>query len=176
MREQSAERAGVEPAPADGEEERIVGTLRQLRSRLAQVPGEDGRRLLAERDDALLPALAAHAHVLLLEVEVGQVERDRLGAAEAGRVDELDERAVAKAERPLALDAVDQLLHLVPSRRLRQALGPLRRQRRIGNAGGAESEAEQRADGCQLPCDRRRRKAIAGAAELRGVVDENANV
>ena len=66
------------------------------RPRLAQVAGDGVRRLLAERHDALLAALAAHAHELLLEVDVAEVEPDRLGAAQPGRVDELDERAVAQ--------------------------------------------------------------------------------
>jgi hypothetical protein len=44
----------------------------------------------------------ANVHVLLLEVDVGEVETDRLGATEAGGVDELDERAVPEGERPFA--------------------------------------------------------------------------
>ena len=72
--------------------------------RVAQVARDEVRRLLAERDDAVLAALAlAHVHALLLEVDVAEVEADRLGGAQPGRVDELDERAVAEPER--AVDA-----------------------------------------------------------------------
>ena len=70
------------------------------------------RRLLAERDDALLAALAAHVHDLAVEVDVAEVERDGLGAAEPGRVEELEERAVAERERRVALDDLEDLLDL----------------------------------------------------------------
>ena len=102
--EEAAKRARVEPSAAGGEEERVVGTARQLRSGLAQVPRHDVGRLFPERDDPLLAALAAHAHVLLLEVDVAQIEADRLGAPEPGGVDELDQRVVAQAERPVAVE------------------------------------------------------------------------
>ena len=46
----------------------------------------------------------AHVHELLLEVDVAQVEADRLRAAQARRVDELDERAVAEPERAVAVE------------------------------------------------------------------------
>ena len=101
--EEAAQRARVQPPAARGEEERVVRAARQLRPRLAQVAGDDVRRLLAERHDPLLAALAAHADELLLEVDVGEIEPDRLGAAQAGRVDELDECAVAEAERAVAV-------------------------------------------------------------------------
>ena len=105
VRREPAQRARVEPAAAGGEEDGVLGALRQLRPAVAEVERRAGSGLLAERDGALLAALAADVEELLLEVDVLEVEADRLGAPQAGRVDELDERAVAQAERPLAARA-----------------------------------------------------------------------
>ena len=80
------------------------------------------RRLLAERHRALLAALAADEHELLLEVDVAQVEPDRLRAPQAGRVDELEEGAVAQGEGLVALDQLEQPVDLLGLRRLGQAL------------------------------------------------------
>ena len=48
--------------------------------------------LFAERDDALLAALPADVDELLLEVDVGERQVDRLLRAQPGRVDELEQR------------------------------------------------------------------------------------
>ena len=97
---------GVEPPAARREEQRVLGAARELGPRLAEVAGDPVRGLLAERDDAVLRALAVpDVHVLLLEVDVAEVEPDGLGAAQPGRVDELDERAVAERERAVAARA-----------------------------------------------------------------------
>src|SRR5439155_9871161 len=92
VREESPERARVETAAAGGEEERVLGPARELRTRLPQVDGDAVRRLLAERHDPLLVALAADVDELLLEVDVGEVEVDGFLGAEPRRVDELHER------------------------------------------------------------------------------------
>src|SRR6059058_4776070 len=118
MRQQAPESARVEPAPARREEERVLGAARELRARLAEVDGDRMRGLLAERHHALLAALAAHVNELLVEVDVGQVEVDRLLRAEARRIDELDERAVAPPERILAVEGVELTVHLVRLRRV----------------------------------------------------------
>ena len=76
------------------------------------------RRLLAERDDALLAALSAHVHDLAVEVDVAEVERDGLGASEPRGVEELEERAVAQGERRVALDDLEDLLDLGRLRRV----------------------------------------------------------
>jgi hypothetical protein len=44
----------------------------------------------------------------LLEVDVAEIEADRLHAAQACGVDELDERTVAQGERPVALQPRQQ--------------------------------------------------------------------
>src|SRR5439155_8277846 len=102
MREEAAESARVEPPAARGEKERVLRAGGERRACVAQVPGEPHGRLLAERHDALLAALPLDADVLLLEVDIRQVELDRFAAAQARRVDELGERAVAQGERPVA--------------------------------------------------------------------------
>src|SRR5207244_13260318 len=115
--------------------------VRQLRPCVAQVAGEPPGRLLAEGHDPFLAALAANAHGLLLEVDVRDVEVDRLAAAQARRVDKLDKSAVAQGERPVALERGEHLLHLAGLRRDWQPAGPPRRQRRLGHALRAEREA-----------------------------------
>src|SRR5439155_9416352 len=100
--EKAAERARVEPPAARREEERVLRAGGERRARVAEVPGEPDGGLLAERHDALLAALSTHPDVLLLEVDVRQVEADGFAAAQARRVDELGERAVAQCQRPFA--------------------------------------------------------------------------
>ena len=148
----------------------------ELRPGVSEVAGEVVRGLLAERDDPLLAALAAHAHLLLLEVDVGQVEPDRLGAPQPRRVDELDERAVAQAEGPVAGERVDDRLDLLPLRCLGQALRPAWAERCVGNSRRAEREAEKGANGREPAGDRRRREAAACTAELGCVLGEHPDV
>jgi hypothetical protein len=49
---------------------------------------------------------------LLLEVDVREVEAHRLGAAQPGGVDELDERAVPQRDRPFSFERVEGALDL----------------------------------------------------------------
>jgi integrase len=113
MGDDAPQGARVEPASARREEERVIRAFRELRSGVAQVAAEPERRFLAQRDDALLATLAAaDVHELLLEVDVPEVEADRFRAAQARRVDELDERAVPQRNRPLALERRERLLDL----------------------------------------------------------------
>jgi hypothetical protein len=81
VRRDAAQRARVEATAARREEERVVGSLRQLGPRVAEVAREPVLRLLAERDDAVLATFApADVDELLLEVDVAEVEGDCLGA------------------------------------------------------------------------------------------------
>src|SRR5437868_6890218 len=95
MRDEAPERARVEPPSPRRQEERVLGPARELGSRFAQVAGEAIGGFLAQRNDPLLAALAAHPDELLLEVDVGEVEPDGLRASQSGRVDELEQGAVA---------------------------------------------------------------------------------
>ena len=78
------ERARVQAPAAGGDEERVLGAGDELRPAVAEVEPEPVGSLLAERDDPLLLALAADVDRLGVEVDVGEVEPDRLVAAQAG--------------------------------------------------------------------------------------------
>src|SRR5688572_9951843 len=83
-------------------------------------------RLVPERDDALLVALAEAAHGAVLEVDAAALEPDRLAHADATAVQELDERAVAQAPRRRAVGGVDQALDLAERERAGELLAPPR--------------------------------------------------
>ena len=145
--------------PRAGEEERVVRAAGELGPRVAEVAREPVRRLLAERDDALFAALAvADVDELLLEVDVSEVEADGFGAAEAGGVDELDERAVPDRDRAVALERLEQLLDLGGGRRVGQAPRAAGREACVGDALRPERMAEEGAHGGELARDRRRRE------------------
>src|SRR5215211_6975540 len=78
------QRARVQAAAARREKERLLGAARELGARLVHVAGEPVGGLLAERHRPFLAALAADMHELLVEVDVGEVEVDRLAAAQSG--------------------------------------------------------------------------------------------
>src|SRR5919202_1298896 len=99
MREQAAQRRGVEPASARGDEQCVLRAAHELRTCVAEIEREPVRCFLAEGNDALLPALAAYVQLLLLEVDVREIEIDRLAAAQARGVHELEQRAVSQRER-----------------------------------------------------------------------------
>src|SRR2546427_143798 len=86
MGEQAAQRARVEPSPARGDEEGVLRPPYEARAPVLEVTAQPVRSFLAQRNDALFVALALHAHCLLLEVDVSEIEPDRLRAAQAGRV------------------------------------------------------------------------------------------
>ncbi len=155
---------------------------RQRRTALAEVARHPERRLLAERDDALLAALAvAHVDELLLEVDVGEVEPDRLGAAQPGGVDELDERPVPQVDRLVAVERGELAVDVRLARRVREPAAAPRRDAGVGHACGAERMAEESPYRGELARDRGRREAARPAAgtrgaEVRGVLDEDADV
>ena len=83
MREHSAHRRGVEAPTTRGHEERVLSAVDERGARVLQVPRDAVRGLLAERNDAFLSTFAADSHVLLLEVDVAEVEADRLVTPQA---------------------------------------------------------------------------------------------
>src|SRR3954447_25691553 len=87
--------------------------------------GEDG--LAADRHEALLAALAAGAQDPGLEVDVADLERDRLRRAQPARVHELEQRPVAQGRRVRAARGGEQLRDLAAAQDLRQALALARR-------------------------------------------------
>ena len=141
MREQPAERARVEPASADREEERVARAASEVRTPVAEPAAEPPRGLLADRHEPLLAALATHVHLLPIEVDVGEIEPDGLRRAEATRVDELDERSVPERERVVAGEPVDRALDLAQARRLGQPARPPGCERGLGDVFGAEARS-----------------------------------
>src|SRR5215203_4396613 len=114
----------------------------------------------AERDDALLAALADAADEPPLEVDAALLEPDRLADAEAGAVEQLDERGVAERARRRAGGGVDQALRLGGGERPRQRPRPARqldRRRRVVRARAEQLlVAEERPNRGRAPGDRRR--------------------
>ena len=62
---------------------------------LRLVVAERELRVVADGNDALLPPLPAHLHLLRHEVEVGAVDPAQLRQAHPGRVEQLEDREVA---------------------------------------------------------------------------------
>ncbi len=115
---------------------------------------------------------------LLLEVDVAQVEPDRLRAPQSGRVHELDERLVAERKRAVTLERVDDLFDLALLRRVGQPARPPRCERTVGHPFRAECMAKKRPHRRQLPSDRRRGEPAARArtAELGHPVGEDSHI
>ena len=120
-------------------------------------------RLAPDRDDPLLAALAEHADHALVEVDAVLLEARRLGDAQAGAVEELDERGVrgarAASSRP----------------RHRSAARP-RRPRACAAAGGCVAAAAISAAGLspRTPISCRWPKKLRAAAVRRAsVADES---
>jgi len=133
-------------------------------------------RLLAERDVALLAALALDVDEFLLEVHVAQIEVDGLAAPQSRRVDELGQGAVAQSERTVSFEACKLSVDVVGLGSLWQPARLPRRERRLGHALWAEREAKQCSHGRELARDRCRSKLRAAATEVGGVIRERANV
>src|SRR5438477_268001 len=86
---------------------------------------------------------AVPEELLPVELDVREVEPDRLRAPQAGRVHELDEGAVPQGERPVAVERIKGGLDLRRLRRVRQAARPTWREGGIRNLGRAEREAQE---------------------------------
>src|SRR5207247_8235505 len=138
---------------ARGEEQSILGAAGQLRPSVLQIEPNPVRRFFAERDDALLVALAPDANCLLLEVDVSEIEVDGLAAAQAGRVDELQQSAVAQGERFVTTQPLENGVDLLGLERRRESSGAPGPNLAAGTPCGAKAGAEKPPNGCQLPRD-----------------------
>ena len=83
-----------------GDEQRLAGFAQQTGPRLDQIAVQPGRGARAERDHAILAALAlAHEHHQAREVDVVAAQIGQLGAPQAGAVEQFQHRPVAQALR-----------------------------------------------------------------------------
>src|SRR3954468_1175092 len=109
------------------EQPRLVVVADQLRAAAAEVGAERPRGGGADRHHPLLGALAAGAQDARFEVEVADLEVDRLGGAQAAGVHDLQQRAVAERGRLGALRLGEQLRDLVAREHLRELAALARR-------------------------------------------------
>ena len=138
-------------------------------------------RLLTERHGALLASLAADEDGLLLEVDVGKCEVDRLLGAEAGRIDELEKRSVPKRERIVALERFEKRVRLFRPWSVRKPAATPSREGEVGNATRTERRPDQRPHRRHLSRQRGLgqlpgRPAGAIRSELGGVFGEGTGV
>jgi hypothetical protein len=118
------ERAGPGQRPAARVEEELRPvTAIEVGATQREVAADGLGRRSSERDDPLLPALAEHADDPLVEVDAALLEPDGLGHAQAGAVQELDERAIPARARSRPVGGVDQPLRLGGRHHAREALG-----------------------------------------------------
>jgi hypothetical protein len=108
------------------EQLRLEPAAQQARAAALDVDARGLDRGLAHGHDTLLRPLAARAEHAGLEVEVAQVHPDGLRGAEAARIHELEQRAVAQRCRLGAVRLDQQLLHLGAVQDLRHALAAAR--------------------------------------------------
>ncbi len=127
----------------------------------AQIALDRPARLPAERHDPLLRALAVRADEAAADVDVAELEPDRLRGPQAAAVHDLEQRAVAKLDRIRAPRAVEQPRHLGLAEHVWE-LAALRRRvegrrRVVGDQLLAAQVAVERAQAGGLAADRRRR-------------------
>ena len=118
--------------------------------------GDPGR--LAERHDPLLGALAQDQDGVGREVDVTEAQAAELPDPDPGRVQELEDRPVAKADRVDRVGAGQQAVDLARLEHHRQTLGPAgdsqTRGRVVGHEPSARQEPEGRPQHRRLPGDR----------------------
>jgi hypothetical protein len=93
------------------EELRPVSAV-QIGTSAREVPAEGLDAFPPERDDPLLVALPDAPNEAAVEIDPAPLEPDGLADAQAGSVENLDERAVSQGTRCGAVGGIDQALHL----------------------------------------------------------------
>ena len=173
VRADAAQRARVEPASTRGDEERVLGAADELRSRLADVTGEPVRGLLAERDDALLAALAADVDGLLFVVDVHEVESN--GRVCSSPAEDSSSSARFRSPRspspwPRQERPTPPARGVTGSRRCRLGVNEPRARAPARARGGGTSGSTR------ASCRSSTARAVAGRAELCGIGGEHARV
>ena len=153
-----------------GHRAREAALALQLAAPALEVAAQRRRRLVAQRHDPHLAALAVHDELRLGRLHVPQTQRHELHAAQAAPVEQLQDDPVAQRERIRALGGRDQRVDVRHAEHARQAPAPARpgqAARRIGGEhaglGEVPREAAQRRE---LPRERGRR--VAAPSELGG--------
>ena len=173
-------------APAARVEEHRVAVGRAASPRAAQREATVGEirvqhasRAAADGHDAFLVALAEHAYDAVLEIEVAELEPDRLADADAGRVEHLEQRPVALGQRAAAGDRAEERLDLRFVERLRDPLRDARRVDLLARVGRQQplgrAEPVERPHRHERPRNRRRREqrvpvVVGERAEVADVV------
>src|SRR5829696_298340 len=137
------------------EQMRLGRALDERGAAALEVHAERPERRLADRDQALLRALAASAQNALLDVHVHQLQADRLGGAQSARVHQLEQRPIAERRRLGAARLRQQLLDLAAREDVRQLP---RAPRRAESRGGIRVEQPVAP---QVPVERAQAGALA---------------
>jgi hypothetical protein len=118
---QDQEDAGARERAALGVQEKL-GTVAAIEEGTAarEVALQRGGSVPAERHYALLAALADHPDEPFLEIDAALLEADRLGDAQAGAVEKLDQGAVAQCPGRRAVGRRDQAFRFARRQRRRQ--------------------------------------------------------
>jgi hypothetical protein len=114
------------PAVVD-EQVALLAQADHPRAPVLQVGADRGDRVAADGHEPLLRALAPRAQDPRVEVDVADLEVDRLARAQPARVHELEQRPVAQGRGVAAGRGGEQARHLVAGEDLRELLGLARR-------------------------------------------------
>src|SRR5438105_291348 len=124
---QNQEGAGAgERAALRVQEQFRTVALVEVRPPTREVAAEGLDGLAPDRNDALLRPFSDAADEPAVQVDRRALEADGFAHAEAGAVEQLDERAIAERPRRRTGRCVDQLLDFAGRERLRQGAATLR--------------------------------------------------
>ena len=172
---QDQERPGARERPAARVQEHLGAAARvEVRPAAGQVAAQRLGGGAPHRHGPLAVPLADHADDPVLEVDAASEEPDRLGHAQPGAVEQLDERLVAQGAGGGAGRRLDQALRLAGRERLRQRPRAARQRhagRRVVGAGAEQLQVAEEAAGRRVAAgDRRSGEAVR--PELRPVALE----
>ena len=142
----------------------------ELAAAALEVPAQRGRRLVSERHDALLAALAADDDLGLGRLHVPEPQRHQLHAAQAAPIQQLHDEPVAQRERIRAFGGRDQGVDLAQTQHSREPAAAARAGQAARRVGGEHArlgqESREPAQRRELPRECRRR--VPAPAELGG--------